>query len=183
MRKTLGLAAALLATGLVACATAYPEDDVKGANKGGKGDPDAKFAMQAASDGMHEVMLGKIALKNASSAEIKQFAQRMVQDHTKANKELMTVAARAGIKLPKEMMKKHKEHVEKLSELSGAEFDRHYAQHMVKDHQVAVKLFQTQANHGQNEDLKEFAAKQLPILQQHLRMAQKLAGGAGDTDR
>lgn len=77
------------------------------------------------------------------------------------------------------MMHKHHALVAKLSSLSGAEFDREYMRQMVKDHSDAVELFQKEASRGKDTDLKGFAAKTLPAIQEHLRMARELAGKTG----
>ena len=139
---------------------------------------DQKFMMEAAMGGMEEVELGRLAATRGSSDAVKQFAQRMVDDHSKANEELMGIASTKGVTLPTALDDKHKADVAKMSQLSGAEFDRAYVKEAgVKDHNKAAKLFQGEADKGKDADVKAFAAKTLPTVQEHLRMAQDLDNG------
>jgi putative membrane protein len=137
------------------------------------------FMMEAARGGLAEVTLGQMAAQRASRDEVKQFGQRMVQDHGKANTELMQLAATKGVTLPKELDSTHKAMAERLSQLSGAEFDRAYMSEMVKDHTKDVSAFQHQAGQGTDPEVKNWAAKTLPTLQQHLEMAQDTAQKVG----
>ena len=139
------------------------------------GSSDRKFVTEAALSGMAEVELGRLAVERGASAAVKQFGQRMVDDHTRANEELMRLASGLGITVPA-LDAKHRAPISKLSRLSGAEFDRAYMKQMVTDHQKAVSLFQREAERGAHADLKSFAAGKLPALQEHLRMAREMAG-------
>ena len=141
---------------------------------------DRKFAMTAAMDGMTEVELGRLATERGASDAVKQFGQRMVDDHSKANDELKQWATTAGVTLPTALDAKHQAMVTKMSGLSGAAFDKAYAQAMVKDHTKAVQLFQREADRGMDSGLKSFASSKLPTLREHLEMARALnAGGMG----
>lgn len=135
-----------------------------------------KFMTAAAQGGMVEVQLGKLAAERGSSVAVKQFGQHMVTDHGKANQELMQLAQRKGANLPQEVNSDQKSEADKLSKLSGADFDKEYIDYMVKDHEDDVKEFQEQANEGGDADVKAFAAKTLPIIQGHLKMAQEIKG-------
>jgi putative membrane protein len=139
----------------------------------------AKFAAKAAAGGMAEVELGKLALQRASDPAVKEFAQRMVADHTRANSELKAVALKKNIQLPTDLTSGQKSKMDKLSKLSGAEFDKQYMSDMVKDHEEDVEDFKTQAEQGTDPDVKSFAAKTLPTLQSHLQMAQETAKKVG----
>lgn len=226
---------------------------------------DRKFIMEVAHDGMAEVMLGKMATERAANDEVKRFGQRMVDDHTKANQELMQLASTKGITLPamtdmsggatgmsttsdadkpadKSMSgtqtaasgseatgstaqtsgsqtsgtqtsssadrtatsgqtsattmsdqaagahgahmsdDKHHKVMNRMSRLSGADFDREYMKHMVKDHEDAVSDFQKQSTRAKDPDIRAFASKTLPTLQEHLQMARdiesKVRGGS-----
>lgn len=153
--------------------------DDQSAKKMAKGGSDAKFVMEAAQGGMAEVEMGKLAADKASSPDVKQFGQRMVDDHTKANDQLKTVASTVGVTLPPDVGAKNRALIDQLSKLSGAAFDKAYMQHMVKDHKKDVAEFQKEANSGKNADVKSFASSTLPTLQEHLRMAQDVAGKTG----
>jgi putative membrane protein len=143
-----------------------------GDKSGGMGGSERKFVEKAAAHGLAEVELGKLAAQKASSSEVKQFGQRMVDDHGKANDELKQLASTKGITLPGAPDKAHQRDMDKMSKLSGEQFDREYMQHMVKDHKQDVKDFEKQSKGAKDADLKAFAAKTLPTLQEHLRMAQ-----------
>jgi len=152
-----------------------------GASKSGQLDhSDRKFVETAARDGLAEVELGQLASQRAQSPDVKQFGQRMVQDHGKANDQLKQLASSKGIQLPTETDKSHQKKMEKLQKLEGAAFDKQYMDDMVKDHKKDVKEFQKQAKSAKDPEVKSFAAQTAPTLQEHLQMAeaaQKTAKG------
>lgn len=139
------------------------------------GHADQLFVQQASSGGLAEVRAGQLATERAASAEVKQFGQQMVTDHTKANQELATLAQAKQLPVATALDPKHQAMVEQLATLHGAEFDRVYLAGQVADHEQTVTLFTTQANKGQDAELKAFATKTLPTLQEHLRMVRALA--------
>ncbi len=149
---------------------------------GEAGGADIKFVNMAARDGEAEVILGKLAAEKASSEDVKKFGQQMVDDHSKANEELKSIAKSKNIDLEKAQAngtKKGERISQKLSKLEGAEFDKGYVAVMLKEHESAVKLFEGQSKNGQDEELKAFAAKTLPTLQHHLEMAKELQSKVG----
>lgn len=137
---------------------------------------DHNFLMDAAMGGMMEVELGKLATTNGASDAVKQFGQRMVDDHSKANAELMSLATTKGITLPTELDEKHRAHVAKLTSLTGADFDREYSKMMLSDHKKDVSEFEKESTRGADADLKMFATNTLPTLREHLQMANALPG-------
>ena len=132
------------------------------------------FMTEAAQGGMAEVELGRLAQKQAQNAEVKSFAQKMIQDHSNANTELKQLAAKKSVTLPTDVGAMHKATMDKLSKLSGAEFDKAYIEGQVTDHLRSVALFQNQADNGPDAESKLLAAKNLPNLKMHLEMAQKI---------
>jgi len=130
------------------------------------------FLKKTAEHGMAEVELAKLARDKAMRDEVKQFADRMVADHTKANDEVTALATSNGVKLPDGPDKKHAKEKDKLAKLSGPDFDREFMRRMVKDHKEAVEDFRKQAKAKHPNDVNAFAAKTLPTLEDHLRMAQ-----------
>jgi putative membrane protein len=140
---------------------------------------DKKFVTKAASGGLFEVEAGKLATQKAASDEVKKFGQRMVDEHSKANDELMQIADKKGMKPPKQIDKKHKAQIDKITKLSGEEFDREYMSMMVKDHKNDVSLYSKQADKGKDPDLKAFASKNVPILKEHLKLAQDISAKVG----
>src|ERR1051326_464148 len=137
---------------------------------------DRDFMMDAAIGGLEEVELGKIAAQQGTSEAVKQFGQRMVDDHSKASPDLMTVAQSKGITLPTTLDEKHRDQVKKLQAMTGADFDRAYSKLMLSDHKKDVSEFEKQSTKGTDPDLKAFASRTLPTLQEHLSMAQTLPG-------
>lgn len=162
------VAAAALALSFGAAAADKKKDEGKLSSN------DRHFITAAAQDGMAEVELGKLAQQKGSAQGVKDFGQRLVDDHGKANSELESIASKLGAAPPKEADKKHAGDMKKFEKLSGDKFDKEFAQHMVKDHEKAISLFEKQSKKGDSEDLKQFAAKQLPVLQEHLKMAKAL---------
>jgi putative membrane protein len=136
---------------------------------------DKTFATEAAHGGLAEVQMGQLALQKASSPQVKEFAQRMVRDHTQANQDLMQLGKSENLTLPTQLDAKHKSEMDRLSAMSGNAFDAAYMQHMVQDHKKTVADFQKQAQSGSDPALKSFAQKYLPIIQQHLQMAETSA--------
>ena len=135
---------------------------------------DKKFLKDAAVGGIAEVELGKLATQKASSDAVKQFGQKMVDDHSKANDVLKQVASQEGVTVPDSLDSKHQSRVDKLSKLSGADFDRAYVKDQLKDHRKDVSEFKREADNGSNANIKNFAAKTLPILEEHLSMVKDL---------
>ena len=137
--------------------------------------PDSHFAREAAVGGMAEVELGRLAADKATNPRVKEFGQRMVNDHSKANDELKQAASQQGIDLPAEVDVKNRATREKLSKLSGAAFDRAYMDDMVQDHVKDVAAFETEARRpGADSAVKAFAVKTLPTLREHLQMARDI---------
>ena len=137
---------------------------------------DNHFLANAAQGGYAEVEFGKLAKDKASSSDVKTFADRMVTDHGKANDELKDIASKKNVTWPTALDAKHKMIYDRLSKLSGAAFDRAYMQAMLKDHREDVAAFRTESKMGKDEDVKSFASKTLPTLEDHLKMAQTTTG-------
>ena len=141
---------------------------------------DASFLKKAAMGGMEEVELGKIAAEKATDPDVKKFGQKMVDDHSKANDELMKLAQQKNLEVPRELDAKAKKEVDRFNKLSGAAFDKAYMKEMVSDHKKDVAEFQKAANTAKDSDVKNFATTTLPTLKEHLEMAKtdnsKVAG-------
>ena len=124
--------------------------------------------------GLTEVALGKLAIEKGSSDAVKQFGQKMIDDHTKANDELKQIAAAGSINVPDALDSKHQSRIDKLARLSGADFDKAYIKDQLKFHQQNVKEFQQEEQYGSVAQVKNLASKELPTLQQHLDLAKDL---------
>ena len=141
------------------------------------------FLKNAAAGGLAEVELGKLAAAKGSADGVKQFGQRMVEDHSKANELLKQVAGRESIAVPDSLDAKAQARVDKLAKLSGAQFDRAYIKDQVKDHEQDVREFQLEAENGLDPDVKHFAAQTLPTLKEHLTMIKDLRKNSNSTSR
>lgn len=162
---------ALMAAGLLlgGYTRADPASDAK-SNKLSSGD--TSFLKDAATGGMMEVELGKLATEKARSEKVKAFGRQMQDDHGKANDELKQLATNKGVELPTSLGVKQKLSVERLSKLSGEDFDRQYMKTMIDDHKTDVKDFEKEASKAKDPDVKAFANKTLPTLKTHLQMAE-----------
>lgn len=134
------------------------------------------FMTEAAKGGIAEVELSKAALPKLKDAAVKQFAQQMIADHTRANTELKTLATKKNVTLPTELDAEHKATQADMNSMSGADFDKDYVNAMVADHEKAVALFQSQSTGGTDADAKKFATNTLPTLQKHLEMIKAIQG-------
>ncbi len=188
------LTVGLLAAFALACSSSQPGDSTANSAPLVKSEPaqapsdsgdqvvtggDLAFINDAVPGGMVEVELGRLALKQAASKDVKQFAQRMIDDHTKAGDELKQLAARKKVPPPPELLPAQKETMAKLAKLQGAAFDSAYVQEMVADHEKDVAAFDNVAKTGTDADVKAYAAKTLPTLKAHLQMIRDIAGKMG----
>jgi putative membrane protein len=140
---------------------------------------DSTFVAKAAAGGMEEVALGRLAQEKAASPQVKQFGQRMVTDHSKANKQLAQAAQESGIAIPPNADSKAQKEAAKLADKSGKDFDTAYMKMMLKDHEHDIKEFQKEASSGQAPAVKNTASETVPVLEQHLTMAKQVAGQVG----
>lgn len=184
---------ALATVAAVAVHGASPSDQTSGASataqppagkqQAGRSDSH-EFIQKMAVGGLSEVQLGKLATQHAASAEVKEFGQMMVKDHTQANNELKQVALQLKVQLPKELDQEHQQLADRLSKLKGAEFDREYMDAMVKDHKEDVSELRARAGRGQavgttggdksEQALTQWAAKTLPVIEKHLERAEQI---------
>jgi putative membrane protein len=184
------VAAALIATGFAAGAVAQTTSTPPAGagtrattEKPSLDRADRKFIEEASRDGLAEVELGKLAAQKAQAPEVKQFAQRMVEDHGKANRELAGVAQAKGVAPAADVDGKHKRMMERMAKLDGAKFDREYMNEMTDEHKKDVKAFREAARDAKDPDLKRFAVNTLPVLEEHLKMAENLHARVKDMDR
>jgi putative membrane protein len=179
--KTFGMAAvaALMCVGVRTSAVAQDTNSQTGSGMNRDmmkmSSADKKFMMTAAMGGMAEVEMARLALQKSGSDAVKQYAQKMIDDHTAANNELMQVASTKGVTLPAQPDAKHMAMMAKMQKLSGTEFDMMYVKEAgVKAHQDMEKLFMKESMSGKDMDAKAFAAKTLPAVRMHLQMARDM---------
>jgi len=138
-----------------------------------------QFAMQAAEGGMLEVKLAQLAQQKAQSQEVKQLAQKIEQDHSQANQQLMQVAKQKNIDLPTDLKGEAQETYQAFQQLQGKDFDNAFLLHNVKDHLKDIMMFQKEAQNGTDQEIKQWATQVLPKLQQHAQHIRTVAQSAG----
>jgi putative membrane protein len=143
------------------------------------GRDDTDFVKKAAKGNLAEVEMGRLAVQKAASPELKEFGNRMIRDHSKANRELSALAASKGVDVPKSASLSEDVSYAHLKMLSGKSFDDAYIKMMVDDHKEDVTAFQKAADYSQDPDVKHFASKTLPTLQGHLSKIEKIQGDFG----
>lgn len=191
MRKGKMVAAALVVTGVFASleytsiaqpTQPAPPTQPTPPNRTAISPLDRQFIIDAAQGGMAEVSLGQMASQRATNDAVKQYGQRMVQEHTRANTELLRLASQKGVTPPKDMGPKYKAAMERLMQLPKASFDQAYISEAgINGHLESLAVYQRQAQLGQDPELKAFAAKTLPTVQNHLQAAGNLThNGAED---
>lgn len=131
------------------------------------------FIMKAANGGMMEVETGKVAADKGGSDQVKDFGNRMVKDHSKADDQLKDVASKMGVTVPDKLDSMHQAKVDKLSGMSGAGFDKAYVNAMVMDHKKDIAEFEAADKTVKNEDLKKFIEDTIPVMKEHLTMIEK----------
>lgn len=142
---------------------------------------DRKFIQDAAGDGMAEVQAAQLASAKAKDPEVKSFAGKLLDDHQKANDELVQIANAKKVELPAAPPRAKRTEIERLGKLTGAEFDKAYIEHVgLKDHQKDIKDFEKASEKVKDADLKAWVQKTLPHLREHYAMAQKINGSGKD---
>jgi putative membrane protein len=136
---------------------------------------DSKFIKEAAVGGMEEVTLGQLAAQKATDPDVKNFGQKMVDDHSKANDQLKQLASQKGVTVASALPASKQKEVDQLSKLSGAAFDKKYVSMMVQDHKKDVAEFKKESTKAKDSDLKSWASTTLPTLQDHLKMIEDIS--------
>lgn len=168
MIRTLALAA--LSAALIAPAARAQQETAEK-----MGVSDALFAMVAADGGMTEVALAELGAKKATDPELKKFSQHMIEEHTKMNAELMTLAGRKRMELPKTLSYGHQFCLQSLAGLSGEEFDRCYAKAQAVLHMASLAAFETEAERGQDPEVKALASKGVAHIKEHTKEIKPIA--------
>jgi putative membrane protein len=134
----------------------------------------ASFVTNAAIGGMYEVEAGRIAAERSGNARVKSLGQMMVTDHGKANDELKPIAAAANLTVPTALDQRHQGLIDNLRGASNEDFDRIYLQQQEAAHNETAALLESYGNVGDNDALKAWAAKTLPVVRGHQRMVDQL---------
>jgi putative membrane protein len=179
MRRTILRTAALLTVLAVAPVWLARAQTGKGEQEF-QGLTDAQFVKIATAMDLAEVSLARLAEQNANTDGVRAYGKKLLSDHMKASKELLMLADKARLQPASQMDAKHEAALEKLARLKGEAFDQAFVMHMIHDHHTAIALYKSQAKNGKDASLKAFAEKSVPVLQEHLKMAERLSGkGAG----
>ena len=173
------LLASIAAVAMTAAASAFAQStpEKTGVNQALATSPKTQdFVTTATQSDMLEIQSSKLALQKSDSAKTKTFAQKMIDDHTKTSTELKGLASSGKVKVnaPSTLDKAHEAKLDNLAKLAGKDFTKQYDEMQVSAHKEAVSLFERYAKDGDNPELKSFASKTLPHLQEHLKMAQDL---------
>jgi putative membrane protein len=136
---------------------------------------DKAFVREAMEGGMAEVELGQLASQKASSDDVKQFGQKMVDDHSRLNDQMKAVAAQLGVNPPTKLSKKDAEEKAKLESLSGTQFDDAYIRMMLKDHKKDASEFKAEAQNAQVPAVQQAAQQGGQVIDQHLQMIEQIA--------
>jgi putative membrane protein len=144
---------------------------------------DKRFVTKAMGGNLAEVQMGQLALEKSSDPQVKEFAQRMVDDHTKMQEQLKPIAQQMGVKVPDNPPKAAMKKMDKMKALSGDAFDQAYLKDMVKDHKADLSEFQQEASTTQNADLKQLATQGGQTIQSHLDAVEQLAKTKGISEK
>jgi len=142
---------------------------------------DTDFAVEIADASMLEVQLGQLAVANASSSEVKQLGQTMIDDHTKANEELKTLAQQKNITLPGALSDESQKHYEDLAKKTGTDFDKEYTDMMVKGHKHVLDKLKKEAEKGNDADVKAWASGKISTIEHHLMMSENAQKAVKDS--
>ena len=137
------------------------------------------FLKEAAIGDAFEIQMGQLAEQNGSSQQVKEFAKRMVKDHSQNDDQLQGVAQTLHVALPTELDARHKAQKDELAGKQGSGFDKDYARLMVQDHEKTVAIFKRQAARAHDPSIRKYAQGSLPVLESHLADAKKMAKQVG----
>lgn len=158
---------------------ALPQDSSSGLGGAAQTMKDKIFIRKAAEGGMAEVQYGQLALQKSSNDAVKEFAQKMIDDHTRLNENMKPVADTLGVPAPKKLNKEDQEEYDKLSALSGPDFDKEYLTAMVKDHRKDLREFREEETEASDPALKDEVSKGETVISEHMRMVYQLAKANG----
>jgi putative membrane protein len=136
-----------------------------------KDNPDTKFVKEANQISLAEIQLGKLAQQKSVNAAIKKYGEKLAQDHTRMNEELGALARKKNITLSKELDSSERQHVDRMSKMSGSEFERAFTKHMIDGHEKAIEKFEMAKKNGRDPDVRAWAEKRIETLKEHLEAA------------
>jgi putative membrane protein len=168
-----------LSRGLIAVIAAFGTCHLLAADTTQFDHHDTAFIKEAAQGGQAEVQMGALAAQKAQNPEVKQLAESLQQDHMKSNQELLQIAQKGGVTVPTEPARKEERAENRLQDKTGAEFDRSFVEHVLKDHEKDIQEYQKALANCKDPELKAYIEKTLPALRHHLQMARSAGAAAG----
>jgi putative membrane protein len=135
---------------------------------------DRKFITEAEEDNIKDRTLARVVIEKSTNSDVKDYAQMLVDDHTKALRNLVDLMENAGMKQPSGLTEAKNEADTRLRGLSGAALDREYINLMVQDHEKAVAKFQKEETSAKSQSVRDYAKQVLPVLEKHLKKAREL---------
>ncbi len=152
----------------------YEQGGTVAASSGQLSSHDTTFVNQAAEHGQAEVRLGQLFVQNAQNQSLKDYGQRLIDDHNRLNQQLTQLATQKGVTVPTAVDMHRQRELDHLASLSGKDFDEKALKDSIRDHERDIRTFQDAAQNSQDPDVKAFAQQALPILQDHLNQARQL---------
>ncbi len=140
---------------------------------------DHDFVTKATESGLAEVELAKVAKQKASSAEVREYADKLQSDHKKATDKLLNLVKGSGIDVPKRLSESHRMLIDRMSKIGDDRFEREFMTTQIKEHESDIKLYRSEAEHGGNDELKKLAAETADLLQKHVEMARTIHNRLG----
>ncbi len=137
---------------------------------------DCEFVMEARKGGLTEVELGKLGIAHAEDERVRDLAKHLMHEHHRANRQLVALAKNKNLEIPTEIDAERQALIDRLGDLGRDDFEREYMKAVLKDHLRSISIFQQESQTGEDRELRDFAAFQLPILQAHFRMAKSITG-------
>lgn len=137
-------------------------------------EPDEAFLMNASEANLLEIRMGHLALEKSQDADVRQYGQRLIDDHTQNQERLRRLAHQHDCTLRNVLTDRHLQHIDQLASRSGTDFDRTFLESMINDHQANIGQYETMAGQARHEDIRAYANENLPVLRDHLRMASAL---------
>lgn len=134
---------------------------------------DTHFVDHAYTSGQNEIILNRMALERSRNEDVRKFAQKMLEDHGKANQDLLLIVSEFRIAVPDKPLPEQEKDLRHMSSGEVKDFDKEFMNHMVMNHEKSVKLFEQASKELKNEKLKAFASKTLPTIKEHLKVAKE----------
>jgi putative membrane protein len=172
MRLLLVLVCAVMMGSLGACGV-FEDDDDNDNGAGGQSRAQ-QFLSQAARGNMVEIEAAQLALNTSQSSQVRQAAQQVLDDHRRAQQDAQRLASNLNHSLPNRPSEAQRQTLARLQGLQGANFDREFLATMESSHREQLNLFRTEGLAVNNQQVRNFAQNQIPILERHLQMAQQI---------